>query len=104
VLALAAVPALQAGENDELYVLTYSARDLESVATVRDLYQRIRKLALGHCPDYGRSRDLAGRGACVNDVVRDLIRSIDHPALTAYADGTGDLQVAGEPDHSRDPS
>jgi UrcA family protein len=84
--------AVGAHASDE-YVLTYSAKDFQSVDSVKSLYQRIRRLARSHCPDYFRTRDLAGSNDCVNDVVSDLIANIDHPALSAYESGTGDESV-----------
>lgn len=80
------------------YVLTYSANDFQTVDTVKALYQRIRSLARGHCPDYFRTRDLPGTSRCVDDVVNDLITSIGHPALSAYGNGSGDegIRVALE--------
>ena len=94
--AFALTFAASAYAGDDEYVMTYSADDFQSVETVKELYQRVRTIAREHCPSYFRSRDLAGSTACVDDVVSDLISSINHPALSAYQDGEDEVRVALE--------
>lgn len=94
--AFALTLAASSYAGDDQYVMTYNANDFQSVDTVKELYQRIRNLARNHCPDYFRTRDLAGTNDCVNDVVNDLISNINHPALSAYKDGDEEVRVALE--------
>jgi len=82
--------------DEKQTVMTYSAADFESVETVKDLYQRVRKIARRHCPSYSRTRNLQGTNACVDEVVDELISRVDHPALTAYRGGEEQVRIALE--------
>ena len=96
-IALTASLVIAAGtmaDDSSRYVLAYSADDFKSKASVRALYQRVRSVARDHCPDYFRERDLPGVTDCVREVTEDLVRSIDHPALTAYASDDQDVRIA----------
>ena len=76
------------------YSLVYSKDDFRSADTVAALYQRVVKTAKSYCPDYSRTKSLSNQYDCINDVVTDLVDSIDHPSLTAFANGDTDVQIA----------
>ena len=96
-ITLAAGLAIATGalaDGSSRYVLAYSAEDFKSKESVRALYQRVRSVARDQCPNYFRERDLPGVADCVREVTEDLVRSIDHPALTAYAGDGQDIRFA----------
>ena len=96
--SLFVVVAATASADDSRYVLSYTKADFDSVESVKALHRRIRTLATNHCPTYALTRDLRGTRDCVNDVMADLIDSINHPALSAYVEGADELRIALDAD------
>ena len=86
------------------YSLMYSKSDFTSHQGVVELHEKIVRTAKAHCPSYFTTRSLADVNACVEEVVNDLVKVIDNPQLTAYAEGDTDLRVAGESVQPRDRS
>jgi len=80
------------------YNLVYSAADFSSAQTVQELHTKIVRTARTHCPSYFTTRSLADTRSCVREVVINLVRVIDHPQLTAYAQGEGVLKLAADLD------
>ncbi len=98
-LGLALPGLVNAGKADSSnYNLVYSAADFSSAQTVQELHTKIVRTARSHCPGYFTSRSLADTRSCVRDVVKDLVRVIDHPQLTAYAQGDGVMKLAADLD------
>ncbi len=78
------------------YTLVYSKSDFANYSSIAELHEKIVKTAKAHCPSYFTTRSLADVNACVSEVVDDLVRVIDNPRLTAYAEGDTSLRIAGE--------
>ncbi len=91
-----------AGPNE--YSLVYSKSDFANYQSVADLHKKIVRTAKEHCPSYTVTRSLHDVNSCVTDVIDDLVRVIDNPQLTAYAEGDTSLQIAGESPESSDRS
>ncbi len=78
------------------YTLVYSKSDFANYSSIAELHEKIVKTAKAHCPSYFTTRSLADVNACVSEVVDDLVRVIDNPKLTAYAEGDTSLRIAGD--------
>lgn len=79
--------AAAAGADETHYKFAYSAADFTDLGSVERLHKRISRTARDFCPPYLPARHLAETRRCVAEVTRDIVRSIDHPALTAVAEG-----------------
>lgn len=90
------VVALAADNDASRYNLVYSTADFSSSAGVEALHKRILDTAKSHCPSYFVSRSMSDTRACVRDVVSDLVRVINNPMLTAYAEGRRSVELAGD--------
>ena len=86
------------------YSLVYSKSDFANYTSVAELHEKILRTAKAHCPSYFKTRALNDVNSCVNDVVQDLVRVIDNPRLTAYAEGDTSIRVAGEAPEPKDRS
>ena len=84
--------------NSSNYNLVYSQADFSSAASVQELHAKIVRTARSHCPGYFSTRSLADTRSCVRDVVTNLVRVINHPQLTAYAQGDGVMKLAADLD------
>jgi UrcA family protein len=98
VLFTALMMSASASMAGDEYSLVYSKQDFRSSETVAALYQRVVKTAQNYCPDYSRTRSLSEHYDCINDVVTDLVQSIDNQTLTAYVQGETNMQIATQ-DH-----
>ena len=90
------VMSAAAAADPNEYTLVYSKSDFTNYQNVAELHKKIVRTARAHCPSYFTTRALADRNACVKDVVADLVRVIDNPKLTAYAEGDTSLRIAGD--------
>ena len=90
--------------NGSNYNLVYSQADFSSAASVQELHAKIVRTARSHCPSYFSTRSLADTRSCVRDVVTNLVRIINHPQLTAYAQGDGVMKLAADLDVPDAPS
>lgn len=90
--------------NNSNYNLVYSQADFSSAASVQELHAKIVRTARSHCPSYFSTRSLADTRSCVRDVVTNLVRIINHPQLTAYAQGDGVMKLAADLDVPDAPS
>ena len=84
--------------NSSYYNLVYSEADFSSAVSVQELHAKIVRTARSHCPSFFTTRSLADTRSCVRDVVTNLVRVIDHPQLTAYAQEDGVLKLAADLD------
>ncbi|XOV84871.1 MAG: UrcA family protein [bacterium] len=76
------------------YAVAYSSKELTSSAGVKQVHERIVKVAKQYCPTYSQIRNHNDVAACVSDVVEDLVSKVDHPRLTSYHTGDNSVQVA----------
>lgn len=76
------------------YAMAYSSAELSSASGVKQVHERIVKVAKQYCPTYSQIRDHNDVAACVSDVVADLVSKVDHPRLTSYHEGDHSVQVA----------
>lgn len=90
--------ALAEKPNSSNYNLVYSQADFSDAASVQELHTKIVRTARSHCPSYFSTRSLADTRSCVRDVVTNLVRVINHPQLTAYAQGDGLMKLAADLD------
>jgi UrcA family protein len=82
------------------YNLVYTEADFSSAASVQELHAKIVRTARSHCPSYFSTRSLADTRSCVRDVVTNLVRVINRPQLTAYAQSNGVMKLAADLDGS----
>ena len=96
--AMVAVPglAMAAGgaSDSQSYQLSYNAAELKSMGSAKALHRRIRRVALAHCPDYGTTKDLRDRAACIKEVETDLVSKVNHPLLTQIHSGDSAMSIA----------
>lgn len=100
--ALVALPGLASASGDRAgsgadqgYQLSYNVSELKSLGSAKTLHRRIRRVALAHCPNYGVTKDLRDRAACIEEVEADLVSKVNHPLLTQVHTGNSVMNVAG---------
>ncbi|MCR9260349.1 MAG: UrcA family protein [Pseudomonadaceae bacterium] len=76
------------------YAMAYSSTELTNSAGIKQVHERIVKVAKQYCPTYSQIRNHNEVAACVSDVVEDLVSKVDHPRLTSYHTGDESVQVA----------
>jgi UrcA family protein len=76
------------------YSLEYSGQELVTYEGVVELHERILHTAKQHCPSFSVVRSVRRVQTCVSEVADDLVAKVDHPQLTSYHHGDGELRVA----------
>lgn len=96
VIAVIGVACFGAGNAvaADQYELAYSKQELASHQGVATVHKRVLRTAKAFCPSYSEVRDVRRVRSCVQDVADDLVSKIDHPKLTSYHTGEGDVRVA----------
>ncbi|MEM7098022.1 MAG: UrcA family protein [Pseudomonadota bacterium] len=72
--------------KEERYVVTYSEKELQSVAGMRQVLERIEASAKRYCPTYLEIRSRADVQTCIDEVIQDLVAKVHSPGFTAYVD------------------
>ncbi len=80
------------------YAMSYSNAELASADGVKDVHERIVKVAKLYCPTYSQVRNHREVRACVDEVVNDLVNKVDHPSLTSFHNTDNSVRVASAED------
>ena len=76
------------------YQLAYGKQELTTHDGVVGLHERILRTAKQYCPSYSTVRSVRRVQTCVADVANDLVAKVNHPQLTSYHSGDGELRIA----------
>ena len=83
-----------AGSQDNEYGVSFKASELASSQGVSSVHARIVAEAKNYCPKYRKGGSLSEVKLCLQDVTSDLVSQINHPMLSKYHAGEGDVEIA----------
>ncbi len=78
----------------EEYAMSYSSQELSTAGGVKDVHERIVKVARQYCPTYSQIRNHKDVDACVDGVVADLVRKVNNAQLSSYHAGEEGVRFA----------
>ena len=78
--------SLNAWANESNYAITYSHAELTTPVGVAAVHERLVQAGRDYCPSYLQMKSHSAVASCVEGVVEDLVKKINQPALTAFAE------------------